>query len=132
MQNESLPKNLRSVAFGILRRISGKFRKLPQSYLIEEGISTDGEIPYSTRGISTLWTGRLDGNRVAIKMLRLGPEDNKVNIATVSCELVHRHQILAFTNHSRDFARKFSYGPASVTQTYFLSVAFRYLPSRLA
>lgn len=57
---------------------------MPRSCLIEEGLSTEGEIPFSTRGFTTLWKGRLDGNRVAIKMLRLGPDDNERKITTVS------------------------------------------------
>lgn len=60
---------------------------MPQSYLIEEGLSTEGKIPYSTRGFTTLWMGRLDGSRVAIKMLRLGPEDDKDRITAVGPEI---------------------------------------------
>jgi len=56
---------------------------LPQSYLIEEGLSTEGNIPFSTRGFTTLWMGRLDNNRVVIKMLRLGPEDDRDKITAV-------------------------------------------------
>ncbi|KAF9646421.1 kinase-like protein [Thelephora ganbajun] len=88
LRNETLPNNLKSVAFGILRRLSGKFRRLPQSYLIEEGLSTEGKIPFCTRGFTTLWKGRLDGNLVAIKMLRLGPEDDKDKIASRFCKEV--------------------------------------------
>ena len=57
---------------------------MPPSYLIEEGLSTEGEIPFSARGFTTLWKGRWSDSRVAIKMLRLGPDDNKERIATVS------------------------------------------------
>jgi len=57
---------------------------LPRSYLIENGLSTEGEIPFSARGVTTLWKGRWNDSRVAIKMLRLGPDDNKERIATVS------------------------------------------------
>lgn len=84
------------MAFGILRRLSGKFRRLPQSYLIEEGLSTEGKIPFSTRGFTTLWKGRWGDNRVAIKMLRLGPDDDKDKIATVSRKTGDRPHKLTF------------------------------------
>lgn len=88
LQKETFPNNLKSAAFGVLRRISGKFRKLPQSYLIEEGLSKEGKLPLPTRGFSTLWKGRLNDNPVAIKMLRLGPEDDKIKIAARFCKEV--------------------------------------------
>lgn len=59
---------------------------MPRSYLIEEGLSTEGEIPFSARGATTLWKGRWSDSRVAIKMLRLGPDDNRERIAAVSRE----------------------------------------------
>jgi hypothetical protein len=56
----------------------------------------EGKLPFSTRGFTTLWKGRMDGNRVALKILRLGPEDDKSKIATVSCNLEDRPQFLTF------------------------------------
>lgn len=47
----------------------------------------EGNIPFSTRGFTTLWKGRLNNNPVALKMLRLGPEDDKSKIAAVSYNL---------------------------------------------
>ena len=99
LQNEKLPNNLKSVAFGILRRLSGRFRRLPRSYLIEEGLSKEGDIPFSTRGFTTLWKGRWDDNRVAIKMLRLGPDDDKEKITAVSRKMGDRPQVLT-TGHT--------------------------------
>ena len=47
----------------------------------------EGKLPFSTRGFSTLWKGRWNDSPVAIKMLRLGPEDDKIKIAAVSRKL---------------------------------------------
>jgi len=80
----------------MLRRLSGRFKKLPQSYLIEEGLSTEGDIAFSTRGFTTLWMGRLNGSRVAIKMLRFGPDDDEDLIVSVSREIGGRPQVLIF------------------------------------
>jgi len=101
LQSETLPNNLKGVAFGILRRLCGRFRRLPRSYLIEEGLSTEGEIPFSTRGFTTLWKGRWSDGRVAIKMLRLGPDDNKEGIVAVSRKARDRRLVLTFATTRR-------------------------------
>lgn len=131
LQNETFPNNLKSVAFGILRRLSGKFRRLPQSYQIEEGLSTEGNIPFSIRGVTTLWKGRWSDTHVAIKMLRLGPDDDKEKIAAVSRKTGDRSSSADAHSHlvCRDFAKKFCCGRACITRTYSPSAVSRCPPS---
>lgn len=53
-------------------------------------------MPFSTRGFTTLWKGQWNGNPVAIKMLRLGPDDDLNKIAAVSCNPGDLFRLLTF------------------------------------
>lgn len=50
--------------------------------------------------------GRLGGNRVAIKMLRLGPEDDKDKIAAVSRKTRDQPQVLTLHDGDQRFCKE--------------------------
>lgn len=58
-------------AFVLLKRLCRAHAKLPSSYVIEEGIETEGSHAHAFGGAADVWKGRYDGKLVAIKSLRI-------------------------------------------------------------
>ena len=58
-------------AFVLLKRLCRAHARLPSSYVIEEGIETEGSRAYAFGGAADVWMGRYDGKLVAIKSLRI-------------------------------------------------------------
>ena len=84
------------------------------SCLINEDFKTHEEIPFATRGLTDLWKRDWNGRKVAVKSLRVGPDDDRNKIIKVSASLVgrsrgpYRELMLAY----RGFARKSFCGSA--------------------
>ena len=76
-------------SFVLLKRMCRAHAKLPSSYVIEEGIKTEGLHPRAFGGAADVWKGRNNGKPVAIKSLRIcwlqgnagdaGEDDKKVD-----------------------------------------------------
>ena len=77
LQHADIPGDLKSTAFTMLRRFCGTFRRLPRSYLINEDLKTREEMPCVTRGYIDLWKREWRGRKVAVKVLRFAPGDDK-------------------------------------------------------
>ena len=114
LQHPSIPGDLKSTAFTILRRLCGTFGKLPTSCLINEDFKTHEEFPFATRGYSDLWKRDWNGRKVAVKSLRFAPDDDKDKMIKVNSLLVGRsrgsHSKLTFTY--RGFAKRWFCGSA--------------------
>lgn len=61
----------RRKSFVLLKRMCRAHAKLPSSYMIEDGIETEGSHPCAFGGAADVWKGRYDGRLVAIKSLRI-------------------------------------------------------------
>ena len=88
LQHPNIPGNLKSAAFTILRKLCGTFGKLPTSCLIEEDFKTRDDIPFATRGYTDLWKRDWNGRKVAVKMLRFAPDDDRSKTIKVIASLV--------------------------------------------
>ena len=63
--------------FVLLKRMCRAHTKLPSSYVIEEGIETEGSHARAFGGAADVWKGRYNGEPVAIKSLRIClPQDD--------------------------------------------------------
>ena len=58
-------------AFVLLKRLCRAHAKLPSSYVIEDGIKTEGSHAYAFGGAADVWKGQYNGKLVAIKSLRI-------------------------------------------------------------
>ena len=108
LQHPNIPGNLKSAAFTILRKLCGTFGKLPASCLIEEDFKTREEIPFATRGFTDLWKRDWDGRKVAVKVLRFAPDDDRSKTIKVTASLVSRPiRVTWGTNlHSQRFCKE--------------------------
>ena len=100
LRHPNIPGNLKGTAFSILRKLCGTFGKLPTSCLIEEDFKTREEIPFATRGFTDLWKREWNGKKVAVKMLRLAPDDDRSKTIKVmllwSTDSPESHEELTF------------------------------------
>jgi hypothetical protein len=55
--------------------LCGAFGKLPRFCLIVEDFKMQESIPFATRGYTDLWKREWNGQKVAVKALRFGPDD---------------------------------------------------------
>ena len=58
-------------SFVLLKRMCRAHSRLPSSYVIEDGIVTEGSRACAFGGVADVWKGRYDGRLVAIKVLRI-------------------------------------------------------------
>ena len=58
-------------SFVLLKRMCRAHSKLPSSYVIEDGIVTEGSRACAFGGVADVWKGRYNGKLVAIKALRI-------------------------------------------------------------
>ena len=78
-----IPRDLKSTAFTMLRRLCGTFGRLPESYLINDDLKTHEEIPFVTHEYTDLWKRVWNGGKVAVKGLRFAPDDDRGKITRV-------------------------------------------------
>lgn len=83
IQHDAIPNHLKSTAFGVLRRLCGTFKRLPDSCLIGEELQIDNGMPHAARAYADLRRGSLKGESVAVKLLRFSTGDNRVKITKV-------------------------------------------------
>ena len=84
LRDENVPGQLKSTAFGILRRLCGTFQQLPNSCLINSELKINDGIPFATRSYADLWKGDWKGEDVAVKLLRFAAGDDRTKITKVS------------------------------------------------
>ena len=77
-----LETELRSIAFGVLRRLCGRIGHLPNSYLLSDKFYLTGN-PCASGPCADIRMGVLKGRDVAVKSLRLSEVDDKVKIRKV-------------------------------------------------
>ena len=85
-----LDNELRGLAFSILRKLSNRIGRLPESYLLSDKFDISGEV-IASDGFSDVRMGVFKGKNVAVKTLRVSVTDDKTKIrrvreqATISC-----------------------------------------------
>ena len=110
LQHPDISGELKSAAFTLLRRICGAFGRLPRSYLIQEDFKTEQEIPFATRGYTDLWKRDWKATKVAVKVLRFGPDDDRNQTTKVMSRYFPIRIPRRLTITGRDFARRCYYG----------------------
>jgi len=118
-----MPSDLKGTAFTILQRLCGAFERLPGSFLINKDFKIQGEIPFATRTYANLWRRDWNGRGVAVKALRLAPDDDGSKMTKVMAFLVDRslgiHRELTFT--CRGFVKKYCCGNSWTIRTFLHS-----------
>jgi hypothetical protein len=107
LQHPDIANDLKSAAFTVLRRLCGTFGKLPRSCLIDHDFNTQEEIPFATRGYIDLWKKDWNGQNVAVKELRFGPDDDVGKTTKV---------VILFTCKSPSIPRVSSRSPVEILQ----------------
>ena len=77
-----LDKDLRIIAFGILRKLCGRIGHLPESYLLSDKFDVSG-LPRASGGFADVRVGVFKGKTVAVKSLRVSEMDDKMKIRKV-------------------------------------------------
>ena len=67
----------------MLKKMCLVHKQLPSSYTITDELSPIGEYPYGKGGNADVWCGVYRGSRVAIKVLRVGPRVDLVDLERV-------------------------------------------------
>ena len=58
--------------------------------MIGEDFKTKEDIPFATRGYTDLWKREWHGGKVAVKVLRFGPDDDRSKTTKVKISFVDR------------------------------------------
>ena len=108
LRQETIPNDLKGIAFSVLRRLCGTSQKLPNSCLVGKELKINGEIPFAKRIYSDLWRGDWNGKDVAVKLLRFSEDDDRAKITKVSSTLEIRSHPTSSAHVCCPFVRGFA------------------------
>ncbi|KAF9781280.1 kinase-like domain-containing protein [Thelephora terrestris] len=93
-----LDKDLKIIAFSVLKKLCGRTGHLPSSYLLPDKFDLSGE-PYTSGGFSNVWKVSKSGEvTVAVKSLRISESDDKIRIRKRFCKEVAMWKNLSHPN----------------------------------